>query len=185
MLWDLPNGLADVDAVCAAASRASVRSAPSIRTSFRPRSTNTGSFGNPDPDIRARAIAHCVESARIGAALGSRDLSLWFADGSNYPEYRQHSRPQTAVRHGLAAVHASRRHSGYASNTNRSSLLPPPMPIGAWRCCSREAGPQAKVLVDTGHHYPTQNIEQIVAWLLTSKCSAASTSTIAVTPTMT
>jgi L-rhamnose isomerase/sugar isomerase len=31
---------------------------------------------------------------------------------------------------------------------------------------ARAAGPQAKVLVDTGHHYPTQNIEQIVAWLL-------------------
>src|ERR1700728_161254 len=31
---------------------------------------------------------------------------------------------------------------------------------------ARAAGPQAKVLVDTGHHYASQNIEQIVAWLL-------------------
>jgi L-rhamnose isomerase/sugar isomerase len=31
---------------------------------------------------------------------------------------------------------------------------------------SRAAGPQARVLVDTGHHYQAQNIEQIVAWLL-------------------
>jgi L-rhamnose isomerase/sugar isomerase len=34
---------------------------------------------------------------------------------------------------------------------------------------SRSAGPQAKVLVDTGHHYLSQNIEQIVAWLLSEK----------------
>ena len=31
---------------------------------------------------------------------------------------------------------------------------------------ARQAGPQACVLVDTGHHYSAQNIEQIVAWLL-------------------
>ena len=31
---------------------------------------------------------------------------------------------------------------------------------------SKAAGPQAKVLVDTGHHYQAQNIEQIVSWLL-------------------
>jgi L-rhamnose isomerase len=31
---------------------------------------------------------------------------------------------------------------------------------------AKDAGPQALVLVDTGHHYQAQNIEQIVAWLL-------------------
>src|SRR5206468_778547 len=31
---------------------------------------------------------------------------------------------------------------------------------------ARAAGPRARVLVDTGHHYLSQNIEQIVAWLL-------------------
>src|SRR5471030_916309 len=31
---------------------------------------------------------------------------------------------------------------------------------------AKAAGPQARVLVDTGHHYTSQNIEQIVAWLL-------------------
>jgi L-rhamnose isomerase/sugar isomerase len=31
---------------------------------------------------------------------------------------------------------------------------------------ARWAGPKARVLVDTGHHYQAQNIEQIVAWLL-------------------
>jgi L-rhamnose isomerase/sugar isomerase len=31
---------------------------------------------------------------------------------------------------------------------------------------AKDAGPNARVLVDTGHHYQGQNIEQIVAWLL-------------------
>jgi L-rhamnose isomerase/sugar isomerase len=31
---------------------------------------------------------------------------------------------------------------------------------------AKKAGRRAKVLVDTGHHYQAQNIEQIVAWLL-------------------
>src|SRR5207249_11387071 len=41
--------------------------------------------------------------------------------------------------------------------------------IGDWGMAlllARAAGPAARVLVDTGHHYLSQNIEQIVAWLL-------------------
>src|SRR6185503_15349587 len=41
--------------------------------------------------------------------------------------------------------------------------------IGDWGMAlllARAAGPSARVLVDTGHHYASQNIEQIVAWLL-------------------
>ena len=50
---------------------------------------------------------------------------------------------------------------------------------------AKKAGPKAKVLVDTGHHYQGQNIEQIVAWLLATTCSAASISTTAATQTTT
>jgi len=49
-------------------------------------------------------------------------------------------------------------------------------------CYRAPAGPQAKVLVDTGHHYAAQNIEQIVAWLLSKTCSRIFTSTIAAKP---
>ena len=54
-------------------------------------------------------------------------------------------------------------------STNLSSPLSttPTLPTGAClRTCAVQAGPQAFVLVDTGHHYLSQNIEQIVAWLL-------------------
>ena len=44
-----------------------------------------GSLGNPDPAIRQAALDHLLDSVEIGKRLGSRDVSLWFADGSNYP----------------------------------------------------------------------------------------------------
>ena len=44
-----------------------------------------GSLGNPDPAVRKQALHHILESVEIARRLGSRDLSLWFADGSNYP----------------------------------------------------------------------------------------------------
>src|SRR5262245_13209625 len=105
VLWDLPNGLADVNAVQAAAARAGVKAGAINPNVFQAQDYKYGSFGNPDPNIRAQAIAHCIESARIGAALGSRDLSLWFADGSNYPGTANIRARKQLFAAGLAAVH--------------------------------------------------------------------------------
>ena len=170
VLWDLPNGLADVDAVRASASRAGISIGAMNPNVFQAQEYKFGSFGNPDPEIRARAIAHCIDSARIGAALDSRDLSLWFADGSNYPGTANIRDRKRLFADGLAAVHAA------LTPAQRMLVEYKPFEpafyhtdIADWGMAlvlARDAGPQAKVLVDTGHHYPTQNIEQIVAWLL-------------------
>jgi L-rhamnose isomerase/sugar isomerase len=170
VLWDLPNGRADVETVRAAAARVGVRAGAINPNVFQAQDYKHGSFGNPDPEIRARAIAHCVESARIGAALGSRDLSLWFADGSNYPGTANIRARKQLFARGLAAVHAA------LTPAQRMLVEYKPFEpafyhtdIADWGMAlllARDAGAQAKVLVDTGHHYPTQNIEQIVAWLL-------------------
>ena len=168
--WDLPNGLADVPAVMAAAARYDVRPGAINPNLFQDQAYKFGSFGNPDQTIRRRAIDHCVESVQIARALGSRDLSLWFADGSNYPgtaDIRERKRLFAA---GLAEVHA-------ALDPDRRLLIEykPFEPafyhsdIADWGMAlllARRAGAQARVLVDTGHHYASQNIEQIVAWLL-------------------
>jgi L-rhamnose isomerase/sugar isomerase len=48
--------------------------------------------------------------------------------------------------------------------------------IGDWGMAlllARAAGPRAKVLVDMGHHFRGQNIEQIVAWLINTKMLGA------------
>jgi L-rhamnose isomerase/sugar isomerase len=129
-----------------------------------------GSLGNPDAAVRAEALRHLVDSVEIARQTGSRDLSLWFADGSNYPGTANIRQRRAWFEEGLKAIHAR-------LDQNQRMLLEykPFEPafyhtdIADWGMAlllARAAGPQARVLVDTGHHYQAQNIEQIVAWLL-------------------
>jgi L-rhamnose isomerase/sugar isomerase len=168
--WDLPQGLADVPAVNVSAARYGVRPGAINPNLFQDQDYKFGSLANPDARVRRRAVDHCVESVRIARALGSRDLSLWFADGSNYPGTADIRARKRLFADGLAEVHA-------ALDPDRRLLIEykPFEPafyhtdVADWGMAlllARDAGPQAKVLVDTGHHYAAQNIEQIVAWLL-------------------
>jgi L-rhamnose isomerase/sugar isomerase len=168
--WDFPAGVADAPGVAAAARRAGVAPGAINPNLFQDQEYKFGSFGNPDARVRARAVKHCQESIAIARALACRDLSLWFADGSNYP--------------GTASIRERKRHFAEALAEVHGSLAPdqrmlveykPFEPafyhtdVADWGMAlllARAAGPQAKVLVDTGHHYLSQNIEQIVAWLL-------------------
>jgi L-rhamnose isomerase/sugar isomerase len=95
---------------------------------------------------------------------------MWFADGSNYPGTAN-------IRQRKCWFAEALKHSHQALSANQRLLVEykPFEPafyhtdIADWGMAlllARAAGPQAKVLVDTGHHYAAQNIEQIVAWLL-------------------
>ena len=170
VLWDLPNGDRDIAAVQAAAVAAGVRIGAINPNLFEDQDYKFGSFGNPRTEIRDRAVQHCLDSVRLARALGSRDLSLWFADGSNYPGTADIRERKRWFAEGLARVHA-------ALDPSLRMLVEykPFEPafyhtdLADWGMAllhARAAGPQAKVLVDTGHHYLAQNIEQIVAWLL-------------------
>ena len=129
-----------------------------------------GSLANPDPAIRAKALDHILDSIEMAKAAGSRDITPWFTDGSNYPgtaNMRQHKR---WFEEGLRAAHAT-----LAPDQRLLIEYKPFEPafyhtdIADWGMAlqlAQAAGAQAKVLVDTGHHYQAQNIEQIVAWLL-------------------
>jgi L-rhamnose isomerase/sugar isomerase len=129
-----------------------------------------GSLGNPDAEIRAAALQHLFDSVEIAKRAGSRDLSLWFADGSNFPGTANIRQRRQWFEEGLKATHAR------LDPDQRMLLEYKPFEpafyhtdIADWGMSlllARAAGPQARVLVDTGHHYQAQNIEQIVAWLL-------------------
>ena len=145
---------------------------PSIPISFRIRSTNTARSAIRMPPS-AKALDTSSIASRSANALGSRDLSLWFADGSNYPGTQniRHRKKWLEEESDERRTRACSPASACWWNTNPSSRpsITPTSRIGAWRCCSpKPPGPQAKVLVDTGHHYQAQNIEQIVDWLLDS-----------------
>ncbi len=170
VLWDFPGGVADVPAVLETARQEGVRIGAINPNVFQDQCYKYGSFGNPDPEVRKTALQHILDSVEIQKAAGSRDLSLWFADGISYPGSGSIRARRQWFIEGLKTVHAA------LSGDQRMLVEYKPFEpafyatdIADWGMSyiySKHAGPRAKVLVDTGHHYQAQNIEQIVAWLL-------------------
>jgi L-rhamnose isomerase/sugar isomerase len=170
VLWDLPNGVRDVPAVKDLERRYGIRSGSINPNLFQDQQYKFGSLCNPSAAIREQALEHMFDSIEIGKGLGSRDISLWMADGSNYPGTQ-------SIRKRIGWLEDARRasHDRLAPNQRLLVEYKPFEPafyhtdIADWGMSShfaRHAGPQACVLVDTGHHYSAQNIEQIVAWLV-------------------
>jgi L-rhamnose isomerase/sugar isomerase len=170
VLWDMPNGMADVPAIRMLEAKEGVQAGSINPNLFQSQEYKFGSIANPSAEIRAMALAHLLESVKVGHALGSRDLSLWVADGSNYPGTQSIGKRIGWMEEALAATHA-------ALGENQRMLIEykPFEPafyhtdIADWGMAlalAKHAGPKAKVLIDTGHHAPSTNIEQIVAWLL-------------------
>jgi L-rhamnose isomerase/sugar isomerase len=170
VLWDCPDGVDSAGDIKNYSKRYGVLPGAINPNLFQDQEYKYGSFGNPDPAIRERALNHTKDSIEIARRLESRDISMWFADGSNYPgtaNIRQRKQWFTEM---LRECH------GHLSGEQRLLVEYKPFEpafyhtdIADWGMSlllSRSAGPQAKVLVDTGHHYAAQNIEQIVAWLL-------------------
>jgi L-rhamnose isomerase / sugar isomerase len=170
VLWDCPEGVQSTDEIKRHGSRYGVAPGSINPNLFQDQEYKYGSFGNPDEAIRRRALRHSKDSIEIARRLNSRDISFWFADGSNYPgtaNIRQ--RKQSFVE---ALKEAHRELSPHQRMLIEYKPFEPAFyhtDVADWGMAlllSRAAGPQAKVLVDTGHHYAAQNIEQIVAWLL-------------------
>jgi L-rhamnose isomerase/sugar isomerase len=170
VLWDLPNGLADVPRVKELEHKYGVRSGAINPNLFQDQEYKFGSLCNPSAPIREHAVRHMLDSIEIAKQLGSRDISLWLADGSNYPGSQ-------SIRNRIGWLEDALRvtHDNLAPHQRLLVEYKPFEPafyhtdIADWGMSSmlaRAAGPQAQVLVDTGHHYSSQNIEQIVAWLL-------------------
>ncbi len=170
VLWDLPGGIADVPEIEALAAQHGLRPGSINPNTFQDQIYKHGSLGNPDPEVRRAALDHLLASAEIARRLGSRDLSLWFADGSNYPGTQNIRHRRRWFAEGLSAVH-QQLGGGQRMLVEYKPFEPAfyHTDIADWGMAlvlAQAAGPRAKVLVDTGHHYQGQNIEQIVAWLL-------------------
>ncbi|HEX6867645.1 MAG TPA: L-rhamnose isomerase, partial [Candidatus Limnocylindrales bacterium] len=129
-----------------------------------------GSVCSPDARVRSKAIDHLLACVDIMDATGSRDLKLWFADGTNYPGQDDIRARQDRLAEALAAVHA--RLGADQRMVLEYKFFEPSfytMDVPDWgtsyiQCVA--AGPKAMVVVDTGHHAPGTNIEFIVASLL-------------------
>ena len=170
VLWDLPNGVTDIPAVKELETRFGIRSGSINPNLFQSQEYKFGSLCNPSAQVREQAVNHVLDSIEIAKRLDSRDISMWVADGSNYPGSQNIRKRIVWLEEAMRAFHARM--------IPEQRLLIEYKPfepafyhtdIADWGMSShlaRVAGPQARVLVDTGHHYSSQNIEQIVAWLL-------------------
>jgi L-rhamnose isomerase/sugar isomerase len=170
VLWDLPNGISDADAVRSLESQFGMKAGSINPNLFQDQEYKFGSLCNPSAEIREAAVAHVLESVDIARALGARDISLWLPDGSNYPGTQNMRKRIKWLEEAI-----ERTHQRLASHQRLLIEYKPFEPafyhtdIADWGMAfhlAQQAGPRARVLVDTGHHYAGQNIEQIVAWLL-------------------
>ncbi|MCX5640757.1 MAG: TIM barrel protein [Planctomycetota bacterium] len=167
VLWDMPPGGALE--LAALAHARGLRIGSINPTLFQDQCYKHGSVANEDQSVRRRAIEHILASVEIGRAVGSDVLVLWFADGTNYPGQGSVVRRKRWFADALREVHTA---------------MPPSMrmlieykpfepafyhtDIADWGMAyvlAKAAGDRARVLVDTGHHLPGQNIEQIVSFL--------------------
>jgi len=168
--WDLPEGVASVPRIRALEKKYRIRAGSINPNLFQSQEYKFGSICNPDAEVRQKALAHLLDCVEIARQLGSQDVSPWVSDGSNYPGTQNIRKRIGWMEEIFSQVHA-------ALQPDQRLLIEykPFEPafyhtdIADWGMAlelARLAGPQAKVLVDTGHHYQAQNIEQIVAWLL-------------------
>jgi L-rhamnose isomerase / sugar isomerase len=129
-----------------------------------------GSICHPDAAVREKAIAHCLECIEIAEEIGSTIISLWLADGTNYPGQDDLRDRHARLVEGLEQVYAELPDGmrllveyKFFEPAFYSTDLPD---WGTAALVCRRLGPKAQVLVDTGHHPQGTNIEQIVALLL-------------------
>ena len=129
-----------------------------------------GSLCHFDERIRQRAIAHVHECIQIAQQVGSNVISLWLADGTNYPGQDDLRRRRHRLLDALQTIYAALLPGmrllieyKFFEPSFYSTDLPD---WGTSLLMAQKLGPQAEVLVDTGHHAQGTNIAQIVAQLL-------------------
>jgi L-rhamnose isomerase / sugar isomerase len=165
--WDLTD---DWAALRRFAEDAGIRLGAVNPNLFQDEAYRLGSICNPDPGVRRQALDHCLECVEIARATGSRDISLWLADGTNYPGQDDLRTRHRRLLEGLGELYAALDEDmrllveyKFFEPAFYSTDLPD---WGTAALACRRLGPRAHVLVDTGHHPQGTNIEQIVALLL-------------------
>jgi L-rhamnose isomerase / sugar isomerase len=165
--WD---AVSDYGALAAHAAAQGIALGTINANVFQDSDYKLGSVTHPDPAVRRKALDHLLECVSIMDATGSRDLKLWFADGTNYPGQDSIRARQDRLAEALQASYD--RLTGDQRLLLEYKLFEPAFYMTdvpdwgtAYAHCLR-LGERARVVIDTGHHAPGTNIEFIVAFLL-------------------
>jgi L-rhamnose isomerase / sugar isomerase len=137
---------------------------PDQKVSYR-----NGSFSSVDPGARRQAVEHNIECIEIGRRLGSKALTVWIGDGTNFPGQQDLSGSLDRYLESAAQIYAALpdnwlmliEHKFYEPAFYSSVISD----WGTSILAAQELGDKAKCLIDLGHHAPNTNIEQIVARL--------------------
>lgn len=134
------------------------------------RSYKLGSFSHPDAAVRRQAVEHHRHVIEVGEALGADAISVWLADGSNYPGQMSLRRSFERVRDCLGEVYAAMPES-WRLFTEHKPYEPAfyatvVQDWGSSLLLAQRLGERAQCLVDLGHHLPNTNVELVVARLL-------------------
>lgn len=129
-----------------------------------------GSLCHPHPGVRRKALQHVAECISIAQEVGSPTISLWLADGTNYPGQDSLRERKRRLEEGLGEIYAGLpqgmrlliEYKFFEPGFYHTDLAD----WGMAHAMALKLGPRAEVLVDTGHHPQGTNVEHIVAFLL-------------------
>ncbi|GAB7192673.1 L-rhamnose isomerase [Kineococcus sp. NUM-3379] len=165
--WDLVD---DFGKLAAHAADEGVSIGAINSNTFQDDDYKLGSLCNADAAVRAKAVAHHLQCLDVMRATGSRDLKIWLPDGLNYPGQDDIRARQERLAEGLREIYAA-LDPGHRIILEYKIFEPHfyTMDVPDWGTALLHClalGPQASVVLDTGHHAPSTNIEFIVAQLL-------------------
>jgi L-rhamnose isomerase / sugar isomerase len=170
--WDIPSEVAKIKSILDAAGLSidSVNSNTFQDQTNQQHSYKFGSLCHTNKAVRQQAIAHNIEVIEHGKSLNSKCLTVWLADGSNFPGQQDFRKAYQNTLESLQEIYAALpndwtmlvEYKPYEPNFY-SMVIPD---WGTSKALCDSLGSKAKVLVDLGHHLPNTNIEQIVARLL-------------------
>jgi L-rhamnose isomerase/sugar isomerase len=168
--WDLPPKGTSWKDIAAFAGEQGVSIGAINPNLFQEQEYKLGSVCHPDKAVREKAAAHLRECAEIAGVVGSKYVSIWLADGTNYPGQDDIRDRRRRLKEGLKA--------GYDAMPDGVEMLVEyklfepafyTTDLSDWGTSllvCQYLGERAKVLVDTGHHGHYTNIEAIVSTLL-------------------
>lgn len=136
----------------------------------QPNSYKFGSLSHTDRATRQQAIEHNLECIELGAAIGSKALTIWVGDGSNFPGQSHFTRQFERYLESAKTIYAQL--PGDWRLFTEHKIFEPAFystvvqDWGTNYLIATELGEKAYCLVDLGHHAPNVNIEMIVARLI-------------------